>query len=281
MKREKNLFQRVASLMLAVVMVFSVIVVMPKDVKADVTKTIASGGGTVAISDEESAIVSGQDTVITYVATKDGSLQLTFSNAIKNPQVAQQIGHAWGYVTLCNASGTPLSARLEYDTNSTYTGFYSEVYGVKKGTTYKIRISAAGGVTVSAKFTAIKNNLNKNSSKKKAVNLKKKKQVDGVIQSGTTSTHWYKFKVTKAQKLNIGITPKLTGDLKLTVTGPGIKKGIFQVNCRYSAGGYNYLGSWGNKRSYGTDGKVRPGTYYIQVKPTSRTCGGSYKINWK
>ena len=89
MKKERNLFQRVASLMLAVVMVFSVIVVMPKDVKADVAKTIQSGGGAVTISDEESAIISGEDTIITYVATKDGSLQLTFSNAIKNPQVAQ------------------------------------------------------------------------------------------------------------------------------------------------------------------------------------------------
>lgn len=279
MKREKNLFHRVASLMLAVVMVFSVIVVMPKDVRA-ANMTLPAGGGTVTITDEQSYIISGEEAVITYTATKDGSLQLTFSNAtqIKQSPIS---GYAWGEATLCNAGGTPISAKFTYDTSDTRAGFYSDIYGVKKGTTYKIRVLSAGGVTVSAKFTAIKSNLNKNFKKGKAVNLKRKKQTDGVIQSGTTNTHWYKFKLTKAQKINIGITPKLTGGVKVTITGPGVKKGTFQVDCRYSSGGDYYLGWWGKRRAFSTSGKVKPGTYYIQVKPISRTCGGSYKINWK
>ncbi len=280
MKREeRNLFHRVASLMLAVVMVFSVIIVMPKDVSA-ANLTLPSGGGTVMITDEQSYIISGEATVITYTATKDGSLQLTFSNATQIKQSPIN-GYAWGEATLCNAGLTPISAKFTYDTSDTRAGFYSDVYGVKKGTTYKIRIVAAGGVSVNAKFTAIKKKLNNNSKKGKAVNLKRKKATDGVIQSGTTTAHWYKFKLSKAAKLNIGITPKLTGGVKLTITGPGVKKGTFQVDCRYTSGDDYYLGWWGKRRAFTTSGKVKPGTYYIQVKPISRTCGGSYKINWK
>ena len=285
MKREKtNLMHRVASLMLAVVMVLSVIVVMPKDVKAEVAKTLPSNGGSLTITDEECYIVSREATVITYTAPKDGSLQLTFSNATRITGSYNGVsvdGYAWGDVTLCNTSMTPLSAVFTYYTDDTRAGFYSEIYGVKKGTTYKIRVLSAGGVTINAKFTQIKSNLMKNSKKGKAINLKKKKQTTGVIQAGTTNTHWYKFKLTKAKKLNVGITPKLTGSVKITITGPGVKKGTFQVDCRYTAGSSYYLGSWGIRRAFTTSGKVKPGTYYIQVKPISRTCGGSYKINWK
>lgn len=99
MKREeRNLFHRVASLMLAVVMVFSVIIVMPKDVSA-ANLTLPSGGGTVMITDEQSYIISGEATVITYTATKDGSLQLTFSNATQIKQSPIN-GYAWGEATL-------------------------------------------------------------------------------------------------------------------------------------------------------------------------------------
>ena len=128
MKREeRNLFHRVASLMLAVVMVFSVIIVMPKDVSA-ANLTLPSGGGTVMITDEQSYIISGEATVITYTATKDGSLQLTFSNATQIKQSPIN-GYARGEATLCNAGLTPISAKFTYDTSDTRAGFYSDVYG--------------------------------------------------------------------------------------------------------------------------------------------------------
>lgn len=279
MKRERrNLFQRSASLMLAVVMVLSVIVVMPKDVKA-ANMTLPSGGGSVAITDAQSTIVSGEDTIISYTAAKDGYLQLTFSNAtaIKQSPIS---GFAWGQVMLCSASGVALSPKFTYNTNDAQAAFFSEAYGVKKGTAYQIRVSSAGGVNISAKFTASKKKDNKNTKKGKAVNLKRKKKVVGVITSGTTTAHWYKFKVTKNQKLNVGVTAHFTGTVKVTISGPGVRKGGGYVTSRWVEGNSD-KSVWGIRSPFTTTGKVKTGTYYVQIKPTTRTCGGYFKIDWK
>lgn len=280
MKRERrNLFHRTASLMLAVVMVCSAIVVMPKDVSAAVAKTLPAGGGVVAISDAESTVVSGQETIISYTAAKDGYLQLTFSNATAIKQSPIN-GFAWGEVMLYSASGSALSPKFTYDTSDAQAAFFTEAYGVKKGTAYQIRVSSAGGVNVNAKFTASKKKESKNTKKGKAVNLKRKKKTVGVITSGTTTSHWYKFKVTKNQKLNVGITAHFTGSVKVSVSGPGIKKGGGYITSRWTAG-TTTKSVWGLRSPFGTKGKVKTGTYYIQIKPTTRTCGGYFKVDWK
>lgn len=279
MKRERNLFHRVASLMLAIVMVFSVIVVVPKDVKAAVAKTLPAGGGTVAISDEESTIVSGEDAVISYTAAKDGYLKLTFSNATKITQSPVN-GMAYGKVTLYSASGAALSNVFSYDTSDAQAAFFTEAYGVKKGTAYQIRVSSAGGVTISASFTASKAKQNKNTKKGKAISLKKNKKVVGVIPSGSTTSHWYKFKLTKNQKLNVGVTSYFTGSVKVSISGPGVRKGGGYLNSRWVENG-KYRSVWGMRYPYTTEGKVKTGTYYIQIKPSTKTCGGYFEVNWR
>ena len=262
MKRERrNLFQRSASLMLAVVMVLSVIVVMPKDVKAAADRVLPAGGGTIAITDQECAAAIRDYNWISYTAAKDGYLKLTFSNNTKLPSV--------GY----------------YNTEETRAFMISEYYGVKKGTTYKIRVNSYGGVIINAQFKAINKKLNNNLKKKKAVTLKKKKQTDGIIQPGNLKSHFYKFKVPKSKKIKISITPYLTSDCYLFVSGPNLKRSRKQISARSVSNGYVYVNSWGSKNTYTISspitGKASAGTYYMEVKPIGRTCSGYYKISWQ
>lgn len=283
MKRERrNLFQRSASLMLAVVMVLSVIVVMPKDVKAAADRVLPAGGGTIAITDQECAAAIRDYNWISYTAAKDGYLKLTFSNNTKLPSV----GYSDGSVTLYDAAkATPLSSTTSYNTEETRAFMISEYYGVKKGTTYKIRVNSYGGVIINAQFKAINKKLNNNLKKKKAVTLKKKKQTDGIIQPGNLKSHFYKFKVPKSKKIKISITPYLTSDCYLFVSGPNLKRSRKQIFARSVSNGYVYVNSWGSKNTYTISspitGKASAGTYYMEVKPIGRTCSGYYKISWQ
>lgn len=282
MKREgRNLFQRAASLMLAVVMVFSVIVVMPKDVSAAADKVLPSGGGSVVISDQECAAAIGDYNWISYTAAKDGYLKLTFTNNTKLPEVGYSDGSAVLYDA---AKVTPLSNTMSYTTKDGRPFVSSEYYGVKKGTTYKIRVNSYGGVIISGQFKAIKKKLNNNLKKGKAVTLKKKKTTDGIIQTGVSKSHFYKFKVTKSQKIKFTITPYLTSDFYISFSGPRLKKSRRQISMRSSDSRSVYANDWGSKCTYtisSTTGKASPGTYYVEVKPIGRTCNGYYKVSWK
>lgn len=284
MKRERrNLFQRSASLMLAVVMVLSVIVVMPKDVKAAADKVLPAGGGTITITDQESveAAYYNEYHWISYTAAKDGYLKLTFSNNTKIPEV----GYSSGSVVLYDASkAAPLSNTMRYSIKDGREFATTEYYGVKKGVTYKIRVEDIGGVIINAQFKAIKKKLNNNLKKGKAITLKRGKKTDGIIQPGNSKSHFYKFKVTNSKKVKVTIAPYLTSDFYFDVWGPRLKKSKEQVTLRTANGTTNY--NWGNKKcgteiSTRSGGKLTPGTYYIEVKPIGKTCNGYFSIKWK
>lgn len=281
MKRERrNLFQRSASFMLAVVMVLSVIVVMPKDVKAAADRVLPAGGGTIAISDQECAAAIQDYNWISYTAAKDGYLKLTFSNNTKIPEV----GYSSGSVVLYDAAkAAPLSNTMVYSIKDGREFVTTEYYGVKKGATYKIRVNSYGGVIITAQFKAIKKNLNNNLKKGKAVTLKKGKKTDGIIQSGNSKSHFYKFKVTNSKSVKVTIVPYLTSDFYFSVSGPRLKKKKTQVPMRAANGMSN--ANWGYKKCgtkiYSTGGKLTPGTYYLEIKPIGKTCNGYFSVKWK
>lgn len=283
MKREKtNLMHRVASLMLAVVMVFSVIIVMPKDVSAAADKVLPVGGGTITITDSESieAALNYEYHWISYTPAKDGYLKLTFKNNTTLPE----IGYSYGRVVLFDAAKTaPLSNTMAYSIKDGREFSTTEYYGVKKGVTYKIRVEDYGGVIISAQFKAINKKLNNNTKKGKAVTLKKGKKVDGIIQSGNTKSHFYKFKVTNSKTVKVTIVPYLTSDFYFSVSGPRLKKRYSQVSMRSANGMSN--ANWGYKKCgtkiSSTSGRVIPGTYYVEVKPFGRTCNGYFSVKWK
>lgn len=274
--RNKSFMTRVASFVLAVVMVFSVVVVLPQDTNAAEKSLPGKNGGVVSISDEESYYESGDPLMIPFKATADGYLQVQF---LAN---TQKYGYSVGMAQLYDSSKTNfLSKSFEYNTNSTTKGFYSEYYGVKKGKTYYIAVLAYGGVSVKVSFKKLQDK--GGAKEKKACTIKKgNKGVTGVITAGTTTTHWYKFTMTKNQKLNCKITPYTTDNLTFMIKGPGLRgKQTGTIQCRWSDYDNNYLGYWGKAYPLTTSTAIRSGTYYVSVKPATKTATGYYKISWK
>ncbi len=263
-RTKKSLFQRAVSLMLAAALVFSTMVVGTRQTVSAAEMSLKPNGGTITISDETCSAVTKELTWVKYKAKADGYLQLKFSG---NSQV---VSYPYGQVQLYNQSRNKyLSGLLEYDTGSTAATNTSEYYGVKKGTTYYIGVSSYGGVNISVKFKKV--NDKSGSKKSKALNLNRKKTTVGVIGAGTTASHWFKFKTTKTQKITFNITPYLTGPVRLTLSGPGVYTRSFDITTGY----------WGKKDPISSTGKVRAGTYYVQIKPAAKTCTGYYKVSWK
>lgn len=277
---KNNRFKNTVGILLTKAALFWTIMFMPKDIHASADHFLPPNGGEVVISDQESivAIKDKDYNWISYTAVKDGYLKLTFSNNTK----IKQFGSSFGEACLYNwEKSVTLSALMHYDTAETRDFMRSEYYGVKKGTTYKIRIKSVGGVKIHASFKAINKKLNKNLKKKKAVTLKKKKQVNGIIQSGDRKSHFYKFRVTKRQNVKFIIEPYLTGDFYFIISGPGLKRHKIRVAGRSINNEHVYQNHWGGKRILEISNKALPGTYYMEVKPIGRTCGGYYKISWK
>ncbi len=277
---EDKFISKCSKLLLAAAMVFSVIMIMPKDVGAAADWVLPPGGGAIAVSDQECTVMVHDYNWISYTAAKDGYLRLSFSNNTKS----KIIGQSYGNVCLYDAGkSVPLSGVTRYDTSETTDFMTSEYYGVKKGTTYKIRINSIGGVKINASFKAISKKLNKNLKKKKAITLKKKKQIAGIIQPGSMKSHFYKFKVTKGQVIRVTIQPYLTSDCYLIFSGSHLEKSKRRIYMR-SEKSQVYPNAWGNKCTYtisSANGKASAGTYYLEVKPIGKVCNGYYKISWK
>lgn len=267
--------------MLAAVMVFSIVGIIPQDVSAS-QHSLPGKSGSVVISDAECSDAIKDFNWISYKAPQDGYLELKFSN---NSTVLAAYGmSAYGYACLYDGGRkTLLSKEFYYDTESTSKSFVTEYYGVKKGKTYAIRIDSTGGVKISAKFTKLKSKFG--TKKGKAVNVKKgAKGVTSVITAGTTGTQWYKFTLSKPSKLKVAVTPYLTGNLNIGIKGPGAGNSISStISCRETIGNTIYPRYWGKTCYVINSGNVylKKGTYYVQIKPASKTCNGYYKLIWK
>lgn len=275
---KNNRFKNTVGILLTKAALFLTIMLMPKDIHAASDRLLPPNGGEVVISDQECTVMVQDYNWISYIAVKDGYLKLTFSNNTKSKRLVNSFGEVCFYNS---EKRVALSALMHYDTAETRDFMRSEYYGVKKGATYKIRIKSMGGVKIHASFKAINKKLNKNLKKKKAVSLKKKKQVNGIIQSGDRKSHFYKFRVTKRQNVKFIIEPYLTDDFYFIISGPGLKRRKIQVAGRSFNGKRVYQNYWGKKRILEISNKALPGTYYMEVKPIGRTCGGYYKISWK
>lgn len=266
--------------MLAAVMMVSVIGIMPESVSA-AEKSIASKGGSVAITDAECSYATSEYTWIQYTPKADGYIKLTFA-----PNSAV-VSYPEGTAQLYNKTKSKaLSDVFSFFTDDNRQVFKSDYYGVKKKTTYYIRVTSYGGVNVNIKFVKFKDKSGTKQSK--AITLKKGKQTTGVMTAGSNKAHWYKFNMSKPSKLSFFITPFTTGDVSVTLKGPGSNNTISgTVRCRSYQ--YNYDGSvnvtgnyWGRKYTcYESSRLHRTGMYYVQIKPTTKTGTGYYKISWK
>lgn len=280
----KRIFNRIASLALAVVMMFTVIGVMPADVKAaDIEKTITgSGTQTVTITDEECVDLQNytyNDTWIKFKAKATGYVTVKASNA------SAVNSYAAGGITLLSASKKVLSEEDEvYNTAYTDSSYYTMTYGVKKGTTYYLRVCAKYGTKITATFKTVKKNAA--TKKSKAKTIKKNKTVKGVIVAGDKKADWYKIKLTKSQKVKLTYTAKTNGSYSYD----GIKVTFCKSNGKnFLSNSYDCVtrttpSSWMQFYRKYTSGKttgLATGTYYVKVEPYKSTSSGYYTLKWK
>ena len=155
------------------------------------------------------------------------------------------------------------------DTSSSTTEI---VYGVKKGTTYKVKVQApdnkVGVYLLELKNIGISENSGSSKSKAKTISRGASKGKSGCIIAGSSTADWYKFKLTK--KNTIKVTLK-------GATNNGIKLYVYK--------GSKLLDSYTLKSNYKSiyiksKGKVPTGTYYIKIARANSYSSGWYKCYW-
>lgn len=279
-ENRKRLLKRIVSFALAIVMMAGTFAVsVPDEVQAAAKEfKMKNNKATVKIYDKEVnaglsdqgeiGLLNGKKVIwIKYKAPKDGYLKISASESTK-------ASFSVGEWQLCNKSKRALSPVTIYRTDKTDSYYKTDYFGVKKGATYYLGVLAVTGVKIKAQFTAC---TDKSGTKKaKALNLKQKAEVKGLVKAGTTGSHWYKFTTTKNQPLNITIKPWMTGDLTVKVTGPGIYPSTATVKSTNWGESYVIRTVDSNRKPVA----VKAGTYYVEIKPSSKSSTGMYKIKW-
>jgi hypothetical protein len=183
----------------------------------------------------------------------------------------------WGVsadVKLLNSKKQALSNYVWYDQDSTSNRVK---FGVKKNTTYYLKVTEAiGGDNglYAIKYSVASATDKSLGSKSKAKTLKRKgsMQYSLFVASRSTSTDWYKIKVTSKRQTRI------------KVDCSGIKSGTVKVSVYC---GSKYIGSYTMSArestplyiTNGTPGKAKAGTYYIKVVKSSKA-SGKYGIKY-
>lgn len=188
-----------------------------------------------------------------YKATATGYIR-TYAN--------EEVGYRVK-VTLCNSKKKSLSAANFVGLNPTY--------GVKKGKTYWIKLTNSS--LNSDGFYAFKiksSKVSEKSGKKKskAVNIKRKKTINGTIEAGVNQADWYKF--------------KLTGKKKVTITYKCYSDDDFRITVYYGKqSDSRTMYSNTKKGTIPSSGKWPKGTYYIKVERAKKTkASGYYSLKW-
>lgn len=264
----KRLVKRIVSLALAVVMMASAFAVSVPDEVQAATKEfkMKKNKATVKISDKDAAALADAEEVlwIKYKASKDGFLKVSAS---ENTSAYNYSAGQWQFFSNKKKALTPATT---YRTDKTDVYYKTDYFGVKKGTTYYLGVVPLCGVKINAQFVAC--NDKSGTKKAKSLNLKQKAETQGFVKAGTTNSHWYKFTVTKRQKISITLKTWMTADLTVRITGPGVQTTEFVTKPDQW---------WGRARTVGTNGAVTPGTYYVEIKPTTKLSTGKYTIKWK
>lgn len=163
-------------------------------------------------------------------------------------------------VTLCNSSKKALSGEQYLQ--------YSPTYGVKKGTTYYLRVKANtnsnGGYLFKVSNKAITEK--SGSTKAKAVTLPKKKTKKGTIVAGSSQADWYKFTLSSSQNVSITMKGDTNDQLKITIYN---KRGTIGTRIFY----YNT-----SSLPLKSVGKWSKGTYYIKVERGNKNSSGWYSL---
>lgn len=217
----------------------------------------------IRILENEDYLHTKQPVWISYRAASSGYITITLSS-----DSGSQSGAA-GTICLYGAKKQKaLSGADRYQTTG-QSSFGSTVsYGVEKNKTYYIQLKAEGAVSVSCKFTKVKENSGSKKSKAKA--LTKKKTAAGILAAGKTTADWYKITIKKKQILHLYYSGKTNSRILFTFSGKYLK----------TAKRYIAHGNEKTQHSYSLE-RIQPGTYYVKVEPADKCSSGYYTIKWK
>ena len=153
---------------------------------------------------------------------------------------------------------------------------YMRLYVLKQGT-YYIRVTNTKLYTIRTLFQAL--NDQGSLSKKKATNLKRKKQMTAVFGAGETysKAEWFKINLTKSRKPTLVISAYGDASFKVTFSGPKpYKKGdTFSVSSGHTSTAKYWIRRGRKKLS------LRKGKYYVKIQRSSNTESGYCVVSWK
>lgn len=178
-------------------------------------------------------------------------------------------------IKLANSKKKSLFKGFEYLSSSAN---YETKIGVSKGTYYIAVKSSDKAYGMDISFKSVKEN--SGSSKSSAKRIYKGGSKYGIITASQSSTSgdWYKFTVSRSQKVNFQLDAMVNGG----GASGGVKVIIYQFG-RYTTSSTNYLSSYTPSIDLNlyTVGKktLSPGTYYIKVVKNNGG-NGQYKIKW-
>lgn len=172
-----------------------------------------------------------------------------------------------GYITLMS-NGKVISEEEYISATSRYS--YKVVFGVKKNTTYYLKVRSLEG-KAAIRYIQTKVSEKSGKTKAKAVALKKNKAVNGTIVAGSSEADWYKVKLTKSQKLKLYTTANASGTIKMQLYYSNGKKFVGENTVAYDIN---------QKATHTTWSKLKKGTYYIKIYGSNTKSSGNYSLKW-
>lgn len=287
MKTEsKKRFHKIVSFVLAAVIMVSVFsVAAPQKAEAAGLTLKGSGSSSAKITDQNCWAVTKKPNYIKFKSNVTGSITLKLANA-------SNVSDAYGYMTFCNSKKKALGKTREiFDTSDSRARLKTRTYGVKKGTTYYIKIESVGGVKISASVKSIKKSAGTKLANAKS--LGKNKTINGVIIAGSKTADWYKIRLTKKQLLKLSYTVNTNGAVpsgNSIYYYNGIKFTLYESNGKKFVDDYAFgnllapkdtVTYYVENKQSGQKSGLKPGTYYIKVERYNPTSSGSYTLKWK
>lgn len=214
---------------------------------------------------------------ISYQPKYDGYLTIQNVNAGNVP--------ANGYLALYNKTkGIVLSSKSiaysgKYGSSKKTAEYWTKnVFGLKKGETYFIRVKAFTPVTLKSSFKRVTDK--SGALQSKALNIKKNKTKTGLIPAGGTTPDWYKLTLKKNQKIQLYYNIHTKGSFQLSLYSGRRRLGS-KVLSTQGAQKMTISRQVTDSKGKKTTKAMNKGTYYIKMEPANSLANGYYTLKWK
>lgn len=232
---------------------------------------------TITIGEEETFNRVKEYIWISYRPKYDGYLTIQNVNVGNIP--------ANGYLALYNKtksyvmSSKSISYSGKYASNEKTAEYWTRnIFGLKKGETYFIRVKAFTPVTLKSSFKKV---VDKSGAlQSKALNVKKNKTKTGLIPAGGTTPDWYKFTLTKAQKIKLYYNIRTKGSFQISLYS-GRRRLASKVLSTQGAQKMTIARQKTDAKGKRTTHAMEKGTYYIKIEPVNSLSSGYYTLMWK